>query len=187
MLSEKEMTINCEIPLSSKNEDSFLPAYQFWNRLKLPNKVIYIHPSQSSFPCHINTHSLEQAHVQQLLSLSQRSSKHFDSVQTGKVFFWKQWLVVVGSASNSYSFKETCLQFLLYPPSQHASLSRKTITLHARLIQLVCSPKRFGFKTSIFLLGPVTLTHIQLSHSCQQQKVSSQTISSHTRSEQQAT
>jgi hypothetical protein len=111
--------------------------------------------------------------------LSERTSKHFDLVQqTGKVLFWKQWLV---GASNSYSFKATCQQFLLYPSSQHVSLSRQTIPLHAGLLQLLCSPKRFGFKTSIFLFKPaVTPTQIQLPHSRQQQKLSSQTISSHT-------
>jgi hypothetical protein len=59
MLPEKQITINCEIPLSSKNEGLYLAiAYQFLNCIELPNEIIYMHPYQSIF-CVTSMHSLE--------------------------------------------------------------------------------------------------------------------------------
>jgi hypothetical protein len=44
MLPEKEMTVNYEIPLSSKNERVFLASLPILEPSQLPSKVLYTRP-----------------------------------------------------------------------------------------------------------------------------------------------
>jgi hypothetical protein len=85
-----------------------LQAYQFWNRLKLPNKVLYTCPYQSSFLCHINTLTGSGSCTTAFIFVT----KNFQTLwfSTNRQSGLLEAMRLVG-ASNLYSFKVTCLHF----------------------------------------------------------------------------